>query len=171
MYYEAWHWHRREPRYCARLHLARVYECLQSHHHLVIVCAIFGVGNVCQGVAKVLSSPEPLELGLVPKACPHLFLISRLPVQILLFSEIHLSPDIGVIHLSIQRERLPVIEVHEKQIRFCLDYLMALLVGLHLKEASGYCLLASLFWGHEVVDSAHPLLPVCQAPTNKLLYE
>jgi hypothetical protein len=45
----------------------------------VIVCAIIGVGNVCQSIGKFLSNPEPLELGLVLKACPYLFLISRLP--------------------------------------------------------------------------------------------
>ncbi|MGA2160034.1 MAG: hypothetical protein ABSG90_12575 [Dehalococcoidia bacterium] len=44
----------------------------------MIVCAILGVDDVCQAIAKVLSTPEPLELGLVPKACPHLFLISRI---------------------------------------------------------------------------------------------
>jgi hypothetical protein len=70
-------------------------EFLNCRHHPVIVCAILGVGNVYQTVAKVLSSPELLELGLVPKACPHLFLISRLPVRILLFLEIHLSPDVA----------------------------------------------------------------------------
>jgi|GEM_PF-6356797 len=35
----------------------------------------------CQTVAKVLASPEPLELGLVSKACSHLFLISRMSVR------------------------------------------------------------------------------------------
>jgi len=61
----------------------------------VIVCAIFSVGDVCQAVVKVRSSPELLELGLVLKVCPYLFLIPRLPVRILLFLEIHLFPDVA----------------------------------------------------------------------------
>ena len=63
------------------LHPALVHEFTGGHHHLVMVCAIFGVGDVGQAVVKVLSNPEPLELGLVTKAGPHLFLISRLPVR------------------------------------------------------------------------------------------
>jgi transposase InsO family protein len=54
---------------------------LEPPYHPVISRAILGISNVCQSIGNVISNPEPLELGFVPKACPHLFLISRLPMQ------------------------------------------------------------------------------------------
>lgn len=40
-------------------------ECTGNHHHSVIVYAIFGVDDVCQAVAKVLSRLELLELDFI----------------------------------------------------------------------------------------------------------
>ena len=47
------------------------------------------------------------------------------------------------------------------QILFYLDYLTTKLIVVYRKEASGYSLLASMLWDHEVADYANPLLTVC----------
>jgi len=48
------------------------FKLILTRHHLVIVCAILSVGNVCQSITKVLSCPEPLELDIVTNCCNHI---------------------------------------------------------------------------------------------------